>query len=403
MAMTTADTLLPVAPPQMIGERLFQPVRLGRYNLRHRMIMAPLTRSRARQPGNVPSPLNACYYAQRASAALIISEATQVSMQGQGYAWTPGIHSPEQVEGWRLVTDAVHDAGGLIFLQLWHVGRISHPSLQPDGMLPVAPSAIRPSGEAFVENENGEGALVPFVTPRALQIEEMPYLVRQYFRGARNALTAGFDGVEIHAANGYLLEQFIDSSTNRRDDRYGGTVENRVRLLTEVVETVTEVWGPDRVGVRLSPLSTFNDISDDDPETTFGHVAGRLSDYRLAYLHIVNPAMAALEKGAEPDARALRMLDLIRQRYRGTLMIAGGFDRDTAEAWLEQGKADLIAFGRKFLANPDLPERFRSGAPLNAEDPTTFYGGGAKGYTDYPTLTQERGEQPRPCVDERWR
>jgi N-ethylmaleimide reductase len=403
MAMTTADTLLPVAPPQMIGERLFQPVRLGRYNLRHRMIMAPLTRSRARQPGNVPSPLNACYYAQRASAALIISEATQVSMQGQGYAWTPGIHSPEQVEGWRLVTDAVHDAGGLIFLQLWHVGRISHPSLQPDGMLPVAPSAIRPSGEAFVENENGEGALVPFVTPRALQIEEMPYLVRQYFRGARNALTAGFDGVEIHAANGYLLEQFIDSSTNRRDDRYGGTVENRVRLLTEVVETVTEVWGPDRVGVRLSPLSTFNDISDDDPETTFGHVAGQLSDYRLAYLHIVNPAMAALEKGAEPDARALRMLDLIRQRYRGTLMIAGGFDRDTAEAWLEQGKADLIAFGRKFLANPDLPERFRSGAPLNAEDPTTFYGGGAKGYTDYPTLTQERGEQPRPCVDERWR
>jgi N-ethylmaleimide reductase len=387
----------------MSGERLFQPVRLGRYNLRHRMIMAPLTRSRARQPGNVPSPLNACYYAQRASAALIISEATQVSMQGQGYAWTPGIHSPEQVEGWRLVTDAVHDAGGLIFLQLWHVGRISHPSLQPDGMLPVAPSAIRPSGEAFVENENGEGALVPFVTPRALQIEEMPYLVRQYFRGARNALTAGFDGVEIHAANGYLLEQFIDSSTNRRDDRYGGTVENRVRLLTEVVETVTEVWGPDRVGVRLSPLSTFNDISDDDPETTFGHVAGQLSDYRLAYLHIVNPAMAALEKGAEPDARALRMLDLIRQRYRGTLMIAGGFDRDTAEAWLEQGKADLIAFGRKFLANPDLPERFRSGAPLNAEDPTTFYGGGAKGYTDYPTLTQERGEQPRPCVDERWR
>jgi N-ethylmaleimide reductase len=387
----------------MSGERLFQPVRLGRYNLRHRMVMAPLTRSRARQPGNVPSPLNACYYAQRASAALIISEATQVSMQGQGYAWTPGIHSPEQVEGWRLVTDAVHDAGGLIFLQLWHVGRISHPSLQPDGMLPVAPSAIRPSGEAFVENENGEGALVPFVTPRALQIEEMPYLVRQYFRGARNALTAGFDGVEIHAANGYLLEQFIDSSTNRRDDRYGGTVENRVRLLTEVVETVTEVWGPDRVGVRLSPLSTFNDISDDDPETTFGHVAGQLSDYRLAYLHIVNPAMAALEKGAEPDARALRMLDLIRQRYRGTLMIAGGFDRDTAEAWLEQGKADLIAFGRKFLANPDLPERFRSGAPLNAEDPTTFYGGGAKGYTDYPTLTQERGEQPRPCVDERWR
>jgi N-ethylmaleimide reductase len=403
MAATTADTSPTVARPQVSGEQLFQPVRLGRYNLRHRVVMAPLTRSRARQPGNVPGPLNACYYAQRASAALIISEATQVSMQGQGYAWTPGIHSPQQIEGWRLVTDAVHDAGGLIFLQLWHVGRISHPSLQPDGMLPVAPSAIRPSGEAFIENENGEGALVPFVTPRALQIEEMPYLVRQFLRGARNALSAGFDGVEIHAANGYLLEQFIDSSTNRRDDTYGGPVENRMRLLTEVVETVSEVWGPDRVGVRLSPYSTFNDISDDDPETTFGHIAGKLSDYRLAYLHIVNPAIAALEKGAEPDARALRMLDLIRERYRGTLMIAGGFDRDTAEAWLEQGKADLIVFGRKFLANPDLPERFRLDAPLNADDPTTFYGGGPKGYTDYPTLTQERGEQPGSCVDERWR
>jgi N-ethylmaleimide reductase len=403
MAATTADTSPTVARPQVSGEQLFQPVRLGHYNLRHRVVMAPLTRSRARQPGNVPGPLNACYYAQRASAALIISEATQVSMQGQGYAWTPGIHSPQQIEGWRLVTDAVHDAGGLIFLQLWHVGRISHPSLQPDGMLPVAPSAIRPSGEAFIENENGEGALVPFVTPRALQIEEMPYLVRQFLRGARNALSAGFDGVEIHAANGYLLEQFIDSSTNRRDDTYGGPVENRMRLLTEVVETVSEVWAPDRVGVRLSPYSTFNDISDDDPETTFGHIAGKLSDYRLAYLHIVNPAIAALEKGAEPDARALRMLDLIRERYRGTLMIAGGFDRDTAEAWLEQGKADLIVFGRKFLANPDLPERFRLDTPLNADDPTTFYGGGPKGYTDYPTLTQERGEQPGSCVDERWR
>jgi N-ethylmaleimide reductase len=404
MAMTTADTLLPVAPPQMTGERLFQPVRLGRHNLRHRMVMAPLTRSRARQPGNVPGPLNACYYAQRASAALIISEATQVSMQGQGYAWTPGIHSREQVEGWRLVTDAVHDAGGLIFLQIWHVGRISHPSLQPDRMLPVAPSAIRPSSEAFVENENGEGDLVPFVTPRALQIEEMPYLVQQYVRGARNALTAAFDGVEVHAANGYLLDQFIESSTNRRSDEYGGSIENRARLLMEVVEAVSDVWGADRVGVRLSPLGMMNDISDDDPETSFGHVAEKLNDYRLAYLHIVNPAIAALEKEAEPEPRALRMLDRIRERYQGgTLMIAGGFDRDTAEAWLEQGKADLIAFGRKFLANPDLPERFRSRVPLNAEDRSTFYGGGAKGYTDYPTLAQERGEQPRPCVDERWR
>ena len=297
----------------------------------------------------------------------------------------------------------MHQAGGLIFLQLWHVGRISHPCLQPDGMLPVAPSAIKPAGQAFIENDKGEGELVPFVTPRALQIEEMPYIVRQYVRGAKNALSAGFDGVEIHAANGYLLDQFINSSTNQRADRYGGAIENRARLLIEVVEAVSEVWDTDRVGVRLSPLGTFNDMSDDDPETTFGYIAKKLSDYRLAYLHLVNPAVAAIEQGTEPDPRATRMLDLLREKYRGTLILAGGFDRDTAEAWLEQGKADLIAFGRKFIANPDLPERFRSRAPLNADDPSTYYGGGAKGYTDYPTLAQERGEQPKPCVDDRWR
>ncbi|MEO7143703.1 MAG: alkene reductase, partial [Bryobacteraceae bacterium] len=207
------------------------------------MAMAPLTRSRAVQPGNVPSALNACYYAQRASAALIVSEATQVSHQGQGYAWTPGIHSREQVEGWRLVTSAVHERGGRIFLQLWHVGRISHPSLQPDGMLPVAPSAIKPTGQAFIENEDGQGAMVPFVTPRALQIEEMPYIVSQYARAAANSLDAGFDGVEIHAANGYLLDQFIESSTNQRTDEYGGPVENRARLLFEVVQAVAGIWG----------------------------------------------------------------------------------------------------------------------------------------------------------------
>ena len=383
-------------------EPLFEPVRLGRYDLPHRMVMAPLTRSRARQPGNVPSPLNACYYAQRASAALIVTEATQVSQQGQGYAWTPGIHSREQIEGWRLITDAVHKAGGLIFLQLWHVGRISHPSLQPDGMLPVAPSAIRPSGEAFIENENGEGELVPFITPRALQIEEMPYIVHQYARGSRNALEAGFDGVEVHAANGYLLDQFINSRSNHRADAYGGAIEHRARLLMEVVEAVSDVWGQDRVGVRLSPLSTFNDIGDDDPETTFGHIAEKLNGSALAYLHIVNPAVAAIEKGIEPDPGAMGMLELMRERYRGTLIIAGGFDHDTAERWLQQGKADLIAFGRKFLANPDLPERFRSGASLNADDPSTYYGGGAKGYTDYPTLAGN-GRGTAPCVDERWR
>jgi N-ethylmaleimide reductase len=403
MSVATTSVAESVRTQQAAAELLFQPYKLGALTLPHRIVMAPLTRSRARQPGNVPTALNACYYAQRASAALIISEATQVSMQGQGYAWTPGIHSREQIEGWRLVTDAVHESGGRIFQQLWHVGRISHPSLQPDNMLPVAASAITPAGNAFIENEKGEGQLVPFVRPRALQIEEMPYIVQQYARGARNALAAGFDGVEVHGANGYLIDQFISSGTNQRTDAYGGKVENRTRLLMEVVEAVSEVWGPDRVGVRLSPLGTMNDISDADPEATFGTIAQALGDFHFAYLHIVNPAAAAIEKGNAPDARARRILALMRKKYRGTLISAGGFDRDAAEAWLEQGKADLIAFGRKFLANPDLPDRFRARKPLNADDPTTYYGGGAKGYTDYPSLAQERGEQPKACVDDRWR
>jgi N-ethylmaleimide reductase len=391
------------AAQQTPVELLFQPIKVGRYNLRHRIVMAPLTRSRARQPGNIPTALNACYYAQRASAALIISEATQVSMQGQGYAWTPGIHSRDQVEGWRLVTEAVHAAGGLIFLQMWHVGRISHPALQPDGMLPVAPSAIKPIGLAFIENEHGEGDLVPFVTPRALQTEEMPYLIRQYVRAAKNALAAGFDGVEVHGANGYLMDQFINSGSNHRTDQYGGPVENRARLLMEVTQAVCEIWGADRVGVRLSPRGVLNDISDSDPEATFGYIADKLNEFGLAYLHVINPDAAAVEKKAEPAPETMRLLDMIRNTYHGTLMLAGGFDHDTAEAWLQKGKADMIAFGREFLANPDLPDRFRQHVPLNVGDPTTYYGGGAKGYTDYPSLAQERGEEPKPCVDESWR
>jgi N-ethylmaleimide reductase len=384
-------------------ETVFQPYRLGPFTLPHRIVMAPLTRSRARQPGNVPSALAACYYAQRASAALIISEATQVSMQGQGYAWTPGIHTAEQVAAWRRVTEAVHQAPGLIFNQLWHVGRNSHPALQPDNMLPVAPSAITPEGKAFIENERGQGELVPFVRPRALDIEEMPFVVRQYQRAARNAQAADFDGVEIHGANGYLLGQFIEAGTNRRKDSYGGPVENRMRLLLEVAEALTPIWGPDRIGVRLSPLGKMNDISDDDPEATFGTIAERLSDYGFAYLHIVNLAMEQLQKGEKPDPRALRMVDLIRQKFKGTLIVAGGFDLDSAERWLREGRADLIAFGRKFIANPDLPERLRVRAPLNTDDPTTYYGGGEKGYTDYPSLGQDRGDQPKSCVDQSWR
>jgi N-ethylmaleimide reductase len=240
---------------------------------------------------------------------------------------------------------------------------------------------------------------VPFETPRALQIEEMPYMVRQYSRAARNALLAGMDGVEIHGANGYLIDQFICSKTNKRSDAYGGTVENRARFLMQAVEAAIEVWGPDRVGVRLSPLGTFNDVGDDTPEQTYGHVVEELNACDLAYLHVINPASAS----PEADPRAVFMMELVRHKYRGKLVVAGGFDVETAEAWLQQGKADLIAFGRKFIANPDLPERFSKHLELNADDPSTYYGGGAKGYTDYPSLAQERGQSPRACVDRTWR
>jgi N-ethylmaleimide reductase len=363
------------------------------------MVMAPLTRSRAGQPGNVPTDLNAYYYAQRASAGLIISEATQISQQGQGYAWTPGIHTPEQVSGWRSVADAVHRAGGLIFMQLWHVGRISHPALQPDGQLPVAPSAIRPSGTAFIANDAGEGEMVPFVTPRALATEEMPGIVKQYAHGASNALQAGLDGVEIHAANGYLLDQFLNTSSNHRTDDYGGSVKNRARLLMEVVETVCQVWGSQRVGVRLSPLGTFNDMGDDNPEELFGYVAEQLNGFNLAYLHLVEPEIARDPASPTFDPRGPAMMRLIRDKYRGTLIVCGGYDYAKAITCLEEKRADLVAFGRLFIANPDLPERFRQNAELNRPDESTFYGGGAKGYVDYPTLKQMRGEEPMPTID----
>lgn len=400
MSKSKATTAVQFDSPSA-DQYLFRPVSVGRYQVPHRIVLAPLTRSRSRQPGNIPTTLNACYYAQRASAALSITEATQVSQQGQGYAWTPGIHTREQVAGWREVTEAVHRTGDRIFLQLWHVGRISHPSLQPDGMLPVAPSAIAPAGEAFIEDENGEGALVPFVAPRALQTEEIPYVVQQYVLGAKNAMLAGFDGVEVHSANGYLLDQFLNSTTNHRTDEYGGSTGNRARLLLEVVQAVSDVWEPDRVGVRLSPLGEFNDMGDANPEETIDYVVSRLNEIGLAYLHVVRPRIP--QDAAWDDPEAQDIIRLVRERYQGTLIVAGGFSREEAEEWVQDGKADLIAFGRKFLANPDLPHRLRIGAPLNADDPATYYGGGAKGYTDYPTLEQEQGEQPMPCVDERWR
>ncbi len=352
---------------------LLTPARLGPYTLPNRMVMAPMTRCRAGE-ACVPAEMAATYYRQRASAGLIVTEATQVAPQGVGYPATPGIHTDEQVEGWKRVTAAVHEQGGRIFLQLWHVGRISHPSFQPGGALPVAPSAIAPEGTA----RTSEGAQ-PFVTPRALGLDEIPGVVQQFADGARRALEAGFDGVEIHGANGYLIDQFLRDGTNHRTDAYGGSIEKRARFLLEVMEAVVRVWGADRVGVRLSPLSPFNSMSDSDPEATFGHAAGELGKLGIAYLH------AATLAGVEnPESREHRMAALLRERFGGALILNGGYTRETGEALVAAGLADFVAFGALFLANPDLPERFAEGAPLNEPDRATFYGGDHRGYIDYP-------------------
>jgi N-ethylmaleimide reductase len=352
---------------------LFQPMRLGDIELANRIVMAPLTRSRA-GAGDVPTALNAAYYAQRASAGLIISEGTQISPQGKGYAFTPGIHADAQVAGWRLVTEAVHAEGGRIFAQLWHVGRISHPSLQPDGALPVGPSAIRPAGQAFTET-----GFQPFVTPRALETEEIAGILADYAHATEAARRAGFDGVEIHAANGYLIDQFLRSSTNHRTDRYGGSVENRVRLLVEVVEAVTSAWGDARrVGLRLSPVSPANDISDADPAATFLHAVEAVNRFGIGYLHVV--------EGATGGPRGNFDSTPLRRAFRGLYMANNGYGLDMALEARRKGTAELVAFGRPFIANPDLVERLRRGAPLAEPDRDTFYGGDARGYTDYPAL-----------------
>ncbi|NMO15425.1 alkene reductase [Pyxidicoccus fallax] len=356
----------------MSQQPLFTPFTIGSLKLPQRIVMAPMTRNRA-GPEQVPTPLMAEYYAQRASAGLIITEATQASLQGYGYPNTPGIHTDAQVEGWRRVTDAVHARGGRIYVQMWHVGRISHPVMQPGGALPVAPSAIAAEGTLFTT----EGPKA-FVTPRALELAEIPGIVREFAEGARRAKEAGFDGVEVHGANGYLLDQFLRDGSNHRTDAYGGTVEKRARLLLEVTEAVAGVLGADRVGVRLSPTNPFNSMSDSDPEKTFGYAAGELSRLGLAFLHVMAPVA---------DPRTPTLLPLIRERFRGPLMTNGGHTLQSANAVISDGLADLVAFGVPFLANPDLPERLRQGAPLNTPDKATFYGGDARGYTDYPALT----------------
>jgi len=354
---------------------LFTPVHLGPYALPNRLVMAPMTRNRA-GAGNAPTDLNATYYKQRAGAGLIVTEATQISPQGVGYPNTPGIHSSEQIVGWAHITKAVHEAGGRIFLQLWHVGRISHPMLQPDGALPVAPSAIAPAGEAWT----GHG-IKPFLAPRALELAEIQDIIDQYRVAARNAKAAGFDGVELHGANGYLPDQFLRDKSNRRTDRYGGSIANRARFLLAATEALIEVWGADRVGVRLSPSGSFNDMADSTPAETFGYAIGELDRLDLAYLHLVEPTQEQVATlGVALDARHFR------KQWRGTLIACSGYDRERATSVLAKGDADLIAFAALFLANPDLPERFRRNAPLNAPVRATFYGGDAKGYTDYPPL-----------------
>lgn len=347
---------------------LFTPVQVGRFTLANRMVMAPMTRSRAGDDG-VPSELAATYYGQRAGAGLIITECAYVSPMGRGYVRTPGIQTDAQVTAWKKVADAVHGKGGRIFMQLWHTGRISHPALLPGNAVPVAPSAIKPAGQSWTLTGPQD-----FVTPRALAIEEIAGIVTDFRNATRRALEAGFDGVELHAASGYLTEQFLSSGTNQREDQYGGTVENRARFILEALDAMVGEAGSDRVGIKIAPEMKFNDITDANPQETYTYLVDQLRDRHLAYLHV------ALF-GTPVDYHAL-----LRPRFKGTYLIGGGLDQQRAEAALADGRADAAVFGGAFLANPDLPERFRQGAPVNAPNPDTFYTPGPEGYIDYPFL-----------------
>ncbi len=360
----------------MTAKNLFTPIQIGPYLLPNRIVMAPLTRSRAAQ-GNVPRELNATYYAQRATAGLLIAEATQVVPEGQGYVSTPGIHSDAQVAGWRRVTDAVHAAGGRIFLQLWHVGRISHVQFQPNGTAPVAPSAIPAKGQTYTSD-----GFVDLSPPRALRRDELPGVVAGYASGARHAMAAGFDGVEIHGANGYLLDQFMKDKANHRDDDYGGSIENRLRLTREVVDAVIAEVGADKVGLRISPENKANDIDDSDPFALFLALAKSLCGKGMAYLHVIEGDMLA------GHAQPVTGFDYvaIKDAFGGPYMANLNYDQARADQAIAAGRVDLVAFGKPFISNPDLVARFRAGAPLAKPDSKTFYGGDAHGYTDYPTM-----------------
>ena len=354
-----------------MNQKLFSPITIGSLMLSNRMVMAPMTRNRA--PTGIPTKWMTEYYHQRASAGLIISEGAQISEQAVGYPATPGIYSDAQVEGWQAVTSAVHDAGGHIFCQLWHCGRISHPDFHR-GALPVSPSAIQPAGQAFTY----EG-LKDFVSPRALEVSEIEVIVADYALAAKQAIQAGFDGVEIHAANGYLIDQFLRDGSNQRSDKYGGSIENRARFLLEVTTAVCEAIGASRVGIRISPVNAFNDMHDSAPQALFSYVATALSTLQPVYLHVVEVSIAG-----EADS-SVNIVSL-RKAFDGCYIANGGYDKARSNQVLADGKADLVAYGVPFLANPDLPERFKQNAALNEADQTTFYGGDKHGYTDYPRL-----------------
>lgn len=364
----------------MTEQTLFEPYALGSLTLSNRIVMAPLTRNRA-ESGFVPGALTAEYYAQRATAGLIISEATQISQQGQGYQDTPGIYTQSQIDGWRKVTDAVHAKGGHIFLQLWHVGRVSHVDLQPNRQAPVAPSAIRAETKTFVNN-----SFVDVSEPRALELDEMTGIIADFRRAAANAIAAGFDGVEVHGANGYLLDQFAKDGANARTDTYGGSTENRARLMLEVTAAVVDEIGAERTGIRISPVSPANGVSSSEPQAQFNYIVEKLDELGILYLHVVEGATGGPRDVAPFD------FDSLRRRFKNAYIANNGYSLGLATSRLAEGKADLFAFGRPFIANPDLVARLKTGAPLAALNPATLYGGGTAGYTDYPTLADSSAQ-----------
>ncbi|WP_274056076.1 alkene reductase [Vibrio parahaemolyticus] len=362
-----------------MSKSLFQPIQLGQLTLKNRIVMPPMTRSRASQPGDVANEMMAIYYAQRASSGLIVSEGTQISPIAKGYAWTPGIYTPEQIEGWRKVTEAVHAKSGTIFAQLWHVGRVTHPD-NIGGEMPMSSSALKAENvKVFVDNGTDEPGFVDVVQPRAMTKSDIQHVIAEYRQAALNAIEAGFDGIELHAANGYLINQFIDSEANNRTDEYGGSLENRLRFLDEVVAALVDSIGAERVGVRLAPLTTLNGTVDANPIETYTAAAALLNKHGIVYLHI-----AEVDWDDAPDT-PVSFKRALREAYQGILIYAGRYNAEKAEHAINEGLADMIGFGRPFVANPDLPERLLHGYPLAAHDPNTLFGGGEKGLIDYPT------------------